>query len=33
MGLFALVVLVVGALVISLGPEEHGTEFGRGGAS
>jgi MFS transporter, SHS family, lactate transporter len=29
MGLFALVVLVVGALVVWLGPEEHRVEFGR----
>ncbi len=30
MGLFALTVLVVGAVVIWLGPEEHRVEFGRG---
>jgi SHS family lactate transporter-like MFS transporter len=30
MGLFALVVLVVGAIVVWLGPEEHRIEFGRG---
>ena len=29
MGLFALVVLLVGAIVIALGPEAHGTEFGK----
>jgi SHS family lactate transporter-like MFS transporter len=32
MGLFALIVLVVGALVVWLGPEEHRVEFGRGGS-
>ncbi|PYT79476.1 MAG: MFS transporter [Acidobacteria bacterium] len=31
MGLFALIVLVVGAMVVGLGPEEHRVEFGRGG--
>jgi SHS family lactate transporter-like MFS transporter len=31
MGLFALVVLLVGALVIAFGPEEHRVEFGRSG--
>lgn len=31
MGLFALVVLLSGALVTSLGPEAHGTAFGSGG--
>ena len=31
MGLFALIVLVVGAVVVGLGPEEHRVEFGRGG--
>jgi MFS transporter, SHS family, lactate transporter len=31
MGLFALIVLVVGAIVVGLGPEEHRIEFGRGG--
>ena len=30
MGLFALIVLVVGAIVIWLGPEEHRVQFGRG---
>lgn len=30
MGLFALIVLVVGAMVIWLGPEEHRVQFGRG---
>src|SRR6266571_2973163 len=29
MGLFALVVLLLGAVVISLGPEAHGAEFGK----
>jgi len=33
MGLFAATVLLIGALVISLGPEEHRAEFGRGDAS
>ena len=33
MGLFALVVLLTGALVILLGPEEHRVEFGRSGAT
>jgi len=33
MGMFAVVVLLVGALVISLGPEEHRAEFGRRGAA
>jgi len=32
MGLFAATVLLIGALVISLGPEEHRAEFGRGDA-
>jgi MFS transporter, SHS family, lactate transporter len=32
MGLFAVVVLLVGALVISFGPEEHRAAFGRGDA-
>jgi hypothetical protein len=31
MGLFALIVLIVGAIVVWLGPEEHRIEFGRGG--
>ena len=31
MGLFALIVLIVGAIVVWLGPEEHRVEFGRGG--
>ena len=31
MGLFALIVLLVGSLVVWLGPEEHRVEFGRGG--
>jgi len=31
MGLFALIVLLVGAIVVWLGPEEHRVEFGRGG--
>lgn len=31
MGLFALIVLVVGAIVVALGPEDHRVEFGRGG--
>jgi len=31
MGLFALIVLVVGAIVVWLGPEEHRVEFGRCG--
>ncbi len=31
MGLFALVVLLVGSVVVWLGPEEHRVEFGRGG--
>ena len=31
MGLFALIVLVLGALVVQVGPEEHRVEFGRGG--
>jgi hypothetical protein len=31
MGLFALIVLVVGAIVVGLGPEEHRVEFGRRG--
>jgi len=31
MGLFALVVLIVGAIVVWLGPEDHRVEFGRGG--
>ena len=30
MGLFALIVLLVGAVVIGIGPESHGSEFGRG---
>lgn len=30
MGLFALIVLVVGAIVVWLGPEDHRVEFGRG---
>lgn len=30
MGLFALIVLVVGAMVIWIGPEEHRVQFGRG---
>jgi len=29
MGLFAVVVLLLGALVVRLGPEEHRVEFGR----
>jgi hypothetical protein len=29
MGLFAATVLLIGALVISFGPEEHRAEFGR----
>ncbi len=33
MGLFALVVLLLGAVVISLGPEAHGAEFGKGGVA
>ncbi len=33
MALFALVVLVVGALVVWLGPEEHRVEFGRSGST
>jgi SHS family lactate transporter-like MFS transporter len=33
MGLFAIVVLLVGALVVSFGPEEHRAEFGRRGAA
>jgi SHS family lactate transporter-like MFS transporter len=33
MGLFALVVLLAGALVISFGPEEHRVEFGRSGST
>jgi SHS family lactate transporter-like MFS transporter len=33
MGLFAVVVLLVGALVISFGPEEHRAAFGRGDAA
>jgi MFS transporter, SHS family, lactate transporter len=33
MGLFAVVVLMVGALVISFGPEEHRAAFGRGDAA
>jgi SHS family lactate transporter-like MFS transporter len=33
MGLFAVVVLLVGALVIALGPEYHRSEFGRGAQS
>ena len=32
MGVFALVVLLLGAVVISFGPEAHGAEFGRSGA-
>jgi len=32
MGLFAATVLLIGALVISLGPEQHRAEFGRGDA-
>jgi SHS family lactate transporter-like MFS transporter len=32
MGLFALIVLLVGALVVWLGPEEHRVEFGRSGS-
>jgi SHS family lactate transporter-like MFS transporter len=31
MGLFALIVLVVGSIVVWLGPEDHRVEFGRGG--
>lgn len=31
MGLFALIVLVVGAIVVGFGPEDHRIEFGRGG--
>jgi len=31
MGLFALIVLLAGAIVVWLGPEEHRIEFGRGG--
>ena len=31
MGLFALIVLLAGAVVVWLGPEEHRIEFGRGG--
>ena len=31
MGLFALIVLLVGAVVVWFGPEEHRVEFGRGG--
>jgi SHS family lactate transporter-like MFS transporter len=31
MGLFALIVLLAGAVVVGLGPEEHRVEFGRGG--
>ena len=31
MGLFALIVLIAGAVVVGLGPEEHRIEFGRGG--
>ena len=30
MGLFALTVLLVGAAVVALGPEEHRAQFGRG---
>jgi hypothetical protein len=33
MGLFALVVLLAGALVILFGPEEHRVEFGRSGST
>jgi hypothetical protein len=29
MGLFAVVVLLVGAMVVYLGPEDHRAEFGR----
>lgn len=32
MGLFALVVLVLGAIVVWFGPEEHRVAFGRGGS-
>jgi hypothetical protein len=32
MGSFALVVFLVGAVVIGLGPEERGAKFGRSGA-
>ena len=31
MGLFALIVLLIGAVVVWLGPEQHRVEFGRGG--
>ena len=31
MGLFALIVLLVGSVVVWFGPEEHRVEFGRGG--
>jgi len=33
MGLFALIVLVVGAIVVWFGPEEHRIAFGRGGSA
>jgi SHS family lactate transporter-like MFS transporter len=33
MGLFALIVLVVGAIVVWFGPEEHRVTFGRGGSA
>ena len=33
MGLFALIVLVVGAIVVWFGPEEHRLAFGRGGSA
>ena len=33
MGLFALIVLVAGAIVVCFGPEEHRVVFGRGGSA